>query len=219
MVEATQQKPYLKALAEVAEENIKNNLRLLYEAGYVDFYENKIMIESNPGMSIDDIIACIDESKKEEFLAEQLIDLESSYAAAEELDEKDLKAMNDILGPLLDSPDSEQSPPQDRNSSEEKQISSEEVSGDAVSGGKSSDSPGAELNKKNTKPSGEEVKKAMPVQNEQTAKVTDPVHDDPNLYAVRKRKPKRSREEQKPEKATEIQKRVGQQENATGTAA
>ena len=67
MVEATTQKPYLMALADVAEENLKTSLKLLYEAGYVDFYENKIMVESNPGMSIDDIIACIDESKREEF--------------------------------------------------------------------------------------------------------------------------------------------------------
>ena len=44
----------------------------------------------------------------------------------------------------------------------------------------------------------------------QTSKVADPVHDDPNLYATRKKKSKRSREEKKTEKATEIQKRVGQ---------
>ena len=106
MVETTTQKPYLKALAEVAEENLKNNLNSLYEAGYVDFYENKIMVESNPGMSIDDIIACIEESKKEEFLVEQLNDLDneqSSDAGVGELDEKDIKAMNDIIGPLTSS--------------------------------------------------------------------------------------------------------------------
>ena len=106
MVEVSQQAPYLQQVEEVKEATLKTSLQALYDAGYVDFEENKIMIESNPGMSMDDIMACIDESKKE-YDATNLEDLEndqsSDVAAAEELDEKDIEEMNNLVGPLLDS--------------------------------------------------------------------------------------------------------------------
>lgn len=105
MVEATTQEPYLQALDDLTDENLKTSLQSLYDAGYVDFDENKIMIESNPGMSLEDIMACIDESKRE-YDTTNLEDLDndqSSDAAAGELDEKDIEEMNNIVGPLLDS--------------------------------------------------------------------------------------------------------------------
>ena len=106
MVEETTQEPYLQALDDLTDEELKTGLRTLYDAGYVDFDENKIMIESNPGMSMDDIMACIDESKRE-YDTTNLEDLEengqSSDAAAGELDENDIEEMNSIVGPLLDS--------------------------------------------------------------------------------------------------------------------
>ena len=73
---------------------LKTNLQALYDAGYIDFEENKIMIESNPAMSLDDIMACIDESKREE--GTNLEDLEgeqSSDAAGEGLDDSDVEEM------------------------------------------------------------------------------------------------------------------------------
>lgn len=108
MVEVTQQEeeqPYLEQLEEVIDANLKTSLKSLHDAGYVDFEENKIMIESNPGMSMEDIMACIDESKKE-YDATNLEDLEgeqSSDAAAGELDERDIEEMNNLVGPLLES--------------------------------------------------------------------------------------------------------------------
>lgn len=106
MVETTQlEEPYLEQLEEETDSSLKTSLRSLYDAGYVDFDENKIMIESNPGMSMEDIMACIDESKRE-YEGTNLEDLdgeESSDAAAGELDEKDIAAMNDLVGPLLES--------------------------------------------------------------------------------------------------------------------
>ena len=105
MVEETTQEPYLQALEDLSDEELKTDLRTLYDAGYVDFDENKIMIESNPGMNMEDIMACIDESKRE-YDTTNLEDLDngqSSDAAAGELDEKDIEEMNNIVGPLLDS--------------------------------------------------------------------------------------------------------------------
>ena len=56
MVEVTaQQEPYLQQIEEEDDANLKTSLRSLYDAGYVDFEENKIMIESNPGLSMEDI--------------------------------------------------------------------------------------------------------------------------------------------------------------------
>ena len=55
--------PYLDQLAEIEDGTLKTGLEFLYHAGYVDFEENKIIIESNPEMSMDDLMACIDASK------------------------------------------------------------------------------------------------------------------------------------------------------------
>lgn len=106
MVEATQQlDPYLEQLEEVEDETVKTSLQTLYDAGYVDFEENKIMIESNPGMSMDDVMVCIDESKKDDdgTNLEDLSDDKSSDAAAGELNENDIAEMNALVGNVLDS--------------------------------------------------------------------------------------------------------------------
>ena len=58
MVEV-EQDPYIQQLEELTDETLQTNLKSLYDAGYVDFDENKIMIESNPEMSLEDIMACI----------------------------------------------------------------------------------------------------------------------------------------------------------------
>ena len=39
-------------------------METLFKAGYSDFAENKVMIESNPGMTIEDIMACIAEANQ-----------------------------------------------------------------------------------------------------------------------------------------------------------
>ena len=44
-------------------ESLKTGLEFLFHAGYVDFEENKIIIESNPEMTMEDLMACIDVSK------------------------------------------------------------------------------------------------------------------------------------------------------------
>ena len=66
MVESTEIDSYVQQLGDIEEESLKANLKALYDAGYVDFEENKIMIESNPEMSMEDIMVCIDESNKDE---------------------------------------------------------------------------------------------------------------------------------------------------------
>jgi len=55
-----------------------------------------------------------------------------------------------------------------------------------------------------------------PFEENKNPNIVEPKHDDPNLYVVRK-KPKRAIPGTKPEKATEIQQRVGQ-ENLTTVA-
>ena len=62
-VEPKEEDPYLEQLEEITDETLKTSLEFLYHAGYVDFEENKIIIESNPEMSMDDLMACIDASK------------------------------------------------------------------------------------------------------------------------------------------------------------
>ena len=56
-------------------------------------------------MSMDDIMVCIDESKKDDdgTNLEDLSDDQSSDAAAGELDEKDIAEMNALVGNVLDS--------------------------------------------------------------------------------------------------------------------
>ena len=74
MTEIVASDSYVQQLDEVEEQSLKTVLQDLYDAGYVDFEENKIMIEANPEMSVDDIMACIDESKKDE--ETRLVDLD-----------------------------------------------------------------------------------------------------------------------------------------------
>ena len=74
MTEIVASDSYVQQLEEVEEQSLKTVLQDLYDAGYVDFEENKIMIEANPEMSVDDIMACIDESKKDE--ETKLVDLD-----------------------------------------------------------------------------------------------------------------------------------------------
>ena len=105
MVESTQQDPYLQQLEEVTGETLTAGLKSLYDSGYVDFEENKIMIESNPGMSLEDIMICIDESKKdgEGTNLEDLDADQSSDVGAGEMDEKDIEEMNALVGHVVDS--------------------------------------------------------------------------------------------------------------------
>ena len=87
MVEATQEDSYSAQMGLITDATLKENLQALYDAGYIDFEENKIMIESNPAMSLDDIMACIDESKREEGTnLEDLSGEQSSDAAGEGLE-------------------------------------------------------------------------------------------------------------------------------------
>ena len=74
MTELVSSDTYVKQLEEVENKSLKTTLQDLYDAGYLDFEENKIMVEANPEMSIDDIMACIDESKKDD--EDQLVDLD-----------------------------------------------------------------------------------------------------------------------------------------------
>ena len=65
----------MKALTD---SSLQNSLKTLFDAGYLDFNENKLMIETNPGMSTEDIMACIDESKQENGLNLENVKAESS---------------------------------------------------------------------------------------------------------------------------------------------
>ena len=65
----------MKALTD---SGLQSGLKTLFDAGYLDFNENKVMIETNPGMTIEDIMACIDESKQENGLDLENVKAESS---------------------------------------------------------------------------------------------------------------------------------------------
>jgi hypothetical protein len=71
----------------------------------VDFDENKIMIENNPEMSLEDIMACISQTQKDDegTKVEDYDAEESSDAACGDLDEKDLEEMKRLVAPILDS--------------------------------------------------------------------------------------------------------------------
>ena len=98
MVEATQEDNYTKQLNSLSDATLKANLKALYDAGYIDFDENRIMLESNPSMSLEDIMACIDESKIEECTnIEDLEDEQSSEASGEGLGENDVEEMKDFV--------------------------------------------------------------------------------------------------------------------------
>ena len=62
----------------MTDSSLQNSLKALFDAGYLDFNENKLMIETNPGMSTEDIMACIDESKQENGLNLENVKAESS---------------------------------------------------------------------------------------------------------------------------------------------
>ena len=82
----------------MSDTTLKANLKALYDAGYIDFDENRIMLESNQSMSLDDIMACIDESKIEECTnIEDLEDERSSEATGEGLGENDIEEMKDFV--------------------------------------------------------------------------------------------------------------------------
>ena len=151
---------------------LKTNLQTLYDAGYVDFEENKIMIESNPAMSMNDIMACIDESKREEGTnLEDLEAEESSDAAGDGLEESDVEEMNSLAPEPNVEHDPEVEVPADSGSeddSEEKPAESEEQKQE------------------------EEKAEAPKVEEPESSKVEaapqgGSPHDDPNLYAVTKR--------------------------------
>ena len=151
---------------------LKANLQTLYDSGYVDFEENKIMIESNPAMKMDDIMACIDESKREEGTnLEDLEGEESSDAAGDGLEESDVEEMNSLAPEPNVEHDPEVEVPADsgsENDSEEKPAESEEQKQE------------------------EEKAEAPKVEEPESSKVEagpqgGSPHDDPNLYAVTKR--------------------------------
>ena len=151
---------------------LKTNLQTLYDSGYVDFEENKIMIESNPAMSMVDIMACIDESKREEGTNLEDVEAEeSSDAAGDGLEESDVEEMQSFAPEPNVEHDDEIEAPADsgsENDSEEKPAESEEQK----QGEEKAEAPKAE------EPASSKVEAAP--------QVGSP-HDDPNLYVVTKR--------------------------------
>ena len=51
--------PYLQKLDDIEEESLQIKLKSLYEMGYVEFDTNKYILESNPTMDLQDIIAVL----------------------------------------------------------------------------------------------------------------------------------------------------------------
>ena len=51
--------PYILKLEEVEDESLQSKLKSLYEMGYVEFGTNKYVLESNPTMDLQDIIAIL----------------------------------------------------------------------------------------------------------------------------------------------------------------
>ena len=131
-----EQPDYLQQMKDESDDAMKTSLQALYDAGYIDFEENKIMIESNPAMSLDDIMACIDESKKEDE-GTKIVDLddeaESSDVAAGEYDEKDIEEMNKLVGNVLDS--NTETDPENELDQDEKKVEEEtKVASDSKAG-------------------------------------------------------------------------------------
>ena len=60
-------------------------MKALLKAGYKNFDENKVMIESNPSMTIEDIMACIDEANQGQGLDLENIQTNSSDEEAMDL--------------------------------------------------------------------------------------------------------------------------------------
>ena len=51
--------PYIQKLDDIEEESLQIKLKSLYEMGYVEFDTNKYILESNPTMDLQDIIAVL----------------------------------------------------------------------------------------------------------------------------------------------------------------
>ena len=196
MTEVEAQDPYRQQLTEVTDDSLKTGLESLFDAGYIDFDENKIMIENNPEMCLDDIMACIDESKKDE--ENKLVDFEeaeSEDAAAGDYDDKDIEEMNKLVGTVVDS-NTETDPENEADFVEKEKL---EIKEDVGSTGPSS---------KQVNSDGDSKDAVQPFEENKNPNLPEPHHEDPNLYIVRK-KPKRAIPGTKTEKATEIQQRVG----------
>ena len=84
----------MKALTD---SSLQNSLKTLFDAGYLDFNENKVMIETNPGMCIGDIMACIDISKQENGLNLENVKAESSDDAIDFGDNEEEEEEEDLM--------------------------------------------------------------------------------------------------------------------------
>ena len=51
--------PYIQKLDDIEDESLQIKLKSLYEMGYVEFDTNKYILESNPTMDLQDIIAVL----------------------------------------------------------------------------------------------------------------------------------------------------------------
>ena len=101
MVESTEQDPYLRKLEDVEDEMLKQKLKSLFEAGQSDFDNNKYILEVNPDLGLEDIVAILESGKKEHKCdgrsPEGWSDEDSSDAYAGDLDEQDLDDMSELL--------------------------------------------------------------------------------------------------------------------------
>ena len=85
MVQVSQDKTYLSQVKKLSDSNLKRDMKALLKAGYKNFDENKVMIESNPAMTIEDIMACIDEANQGQGLDLENIQTNSSDEEAMDL--------------------------------------------------------------------------------------------------------------------------------------
>ena len=80
---------YLSQVKNLSDSSLKSGMKALFKAGYKDFDENKIMIESNPGMTIEDIMACIDEANEANSLDLENVQANTSDEEALDIDGED----------------------------------------------------------------------------------------------------------------------------------
>ena len=80
---------YLSQVKNLSDSSLKSDMKALFKAGYKDFAENKIMIESNPGMTIEDIMACIDEANEANGLDLENVQANTSDEEALDIDGED----------------------------------------------------------------------------------------------------------------------------------
>lgn len=85
MVQVSQDKTYLSQVKKLSDSNLQRDMKALLKAGYKNFDENKVMIESNPAMTIEDIMACIDEANQGQGLDLENIQTNSSDEEAMDL--------------------------------------------------------------------------------------------------------------------------------------